>query len=169
MPVEHGLHVTKRLCAGVLTNAVVLRDIGTSLRDIHGHDLFGEQSILPGPCGIPVRTDCKRILVLPSDSKRGILRDVFRGESHDEVAHGIGEARYQSDTRRIALEIKEYWDESHETGSAFAKRSGFPILKEQIGDSAVVREGNSAHRLHAERQHRVRITASDTQARIVQG
>jgi hypothetical protein len=149
-------------------NAVVPLDERPSFGHPDRHYLIREEPIVP--CG---RRSCvgpngKRVLVLARDAERRVFGDIFCGEPHDEIAHGVRKPHQQTDPRGIALEVDELGNEGEQAGGTFLKGFGFAVLLEEIGHPPVVHDGDSAHSLHADDEHRVGVTAPDSQAGIVE-
>ena len=119
-PVEYGFHPAKSLLTGILTNSIVSFDAGTPLGDIHRYDLVREEPVLPRLCREPVRSNGKRVLILPGDAQRRIFRNILCLLSHNEVAHGIRETHHQTDARWIFLEVQERGNEGKSAFGTFS-------------------------------------------------
>src|SRR5262249_51422406 len=164
----HRFHVAKRLPTRILTNSVVSLHIAPPLRNVHGDDLVRKDSVPPRPRRIPVRSNGKRVLLLASDAERRVFGNILRGKAHNEITHRIRETHHQTDSRRIALKVKELGNQGESASRTFSKASGFPVLQDEVSHGLVVYDRNPAHRLHADHEHRVSITTPDTQASIVE-
>ena len=88
--------------------------------------------------------------------------------AHDEVTHRIRETHHQADARGIFLEVQERGNEGKSAGGTFPKASGFTVLQEKASNRVVVEERDTAHRLHAEDEYRIGVTAPNAQACIVE-
>ena len=82
----------------------------------------------------------------------------------------IGSVRpmHQADARWIFLEVKERGNQGKSAGGTFPNASGFTVLQEEVSNSVVVGDRDTAHRLHADDEHRIGVTAPNAQARIVE-
>jgi len=115
-----------------------------------------------------MRSNGKRVLILPGDAQRRIFRNILCCLSHNEVTHRIRETHHQADARWIFLEVKERGNEGKRATGAFSKASGFTVLQEEASNRVMVDDRDTAHRLHADDEHRIDVTAPNAQARIVE-
>src|SRR5262245_26065232 len=107
-------------------------------------------------------------MIPASNTESRVFGNILRGKPHDEITHRIRETHYQTDSRRIALKVKELGNEGKNASRTFSKTPGLPVLQDEVSHGLVVYDWDPAHCLHADHNHRVSITTPYTQTCVVE-